>query len=231
MATDRQTEANRQNAQKSTGPRTAQGKARSCLNHVTTGIDAQSVIIPGEDPAEYQALSARYFGQFLPATEDERYQVDTLVGCDWQARRLVRAEAQIWRRTMEGAIRRNEPNPMAEAYALVPKTFTRLDRRVQHNERAYNRARHELQQLQSARFAAEALEFQAEPEPEPAPPPPQPAETAPPAEELGSNDQNAPEAATPQPQTPDPTPATPRFGPKPASVPFGTPEQAPPKTA
>ena len=206
MATDRQTEANRQNAQKSTGPRTAEGKARSSLNHVTTGIDAQSAVIPGENPADFQAIIGRYHDQFQPATEDERYQVDILIGCDWQGRRYVRAEAQIWRRSMEGPIRRNEPNAMAEAYLLCPKTLTRLDRRVEINERRYNRARHELELLQAARFAAEALAFQAEPEPEPepepAPPPPQPAETAPPAEELGSNLRNAPEAApTASPQT------------------------------
>ncbi|SPF39545.1 hypothetical protein SBA4_2360006 [Candidatus Sulfopaludibacter sp. SbA4] len=76
MATDKQTEANRQNAQKSTGPRTAEGKARSSMNHLTTGIDAKSAIIPGEDPAQLQALADRIGAELKPATEAERHQVD-----------------------------------------------------------------------------------------------------------------------------------------------------------
>ncbi len=207
MATDKQNEANRLNAQKSTGPRTAEGKARSCLNHVTTGIDAQSAIIPSEDSADLQALADRYFTQFQPATEDERYQVDILVRCDWQSRRLMRGEAQLWKMSMAGPIRRNEPNQMAEGYNLRPKTFAHLDRRVEINERAYNRARHELERLQSARRIADEAS-------EPAAPP----------EELGSNAETTPEAATPDPPTP-------KFGPEPASDPLGTPEQAPPKSA
>ena len=45
MPTDKQTEANRLNAQKSTGPRTAEGKARSSMNALQTGIDAKSLVI------------------------------------------------------------------------------------------------------------------------------------------------------------------------------------------
>ena len=51
MATIQQIEANRLNAQKSTGPRSVEGKAVSCFNATKTGIDAKSQIIRGEDPA------------------------------------------------------------------------------------------------------------------------------------------------------------------------------------
>ena len=47
MATDRQIEANRKNAQKCTGPRTEKGRARSSQNALKTGLDAKSVRIPG----------------------------------------------------------------------------------------------------------------------------------------------------------------------------------------
>ena len=158
MATDRQTAANRENAKKSTGPRTPEGKARSCLNHLTSGIHAQSVIIPGENRDEYVALSGRYFTQYQPANDAERHQVDILVACDWLSLRLIRAESQTWCRGMMGPIRRNEPHPLGEGFAFCPKTFRYLDWRVEKNERIYNHALHELEKLQSARFAAEALE-------------------------------------------------------------------------
>ena len=50
MSTQRQIDANRKNAQKSTGPRTRAGKANSRLNAVTHGLTAALVPIPGEDP-------------------------------------------------------------------------------------------------------------------------------------------------------------------------------------
>jgi len=57
MPTEAQINANRLNAQKSTGPVTPEGKARSSLNALKSGIDAWSHIIPGEDPAELEALT------------------------------------------------------------------------------------------------------------------------------------------------------------------------------
>jgi hypothetical protein len=59
MATLTQIEANRRNAQHSTGPRTAEGKAASSMNALKTGIDAQSSVIPGEDAAALVALTER----------------------------------------------------------------------------------------------------------------------------------------------------------------------------
>jgi len=224
MATDKQTEANRQNAQKSTGPRTAEGKARSSMNHLTTGIDAKSAIIHGEDPAQLQALADRIGAELKPATEAERHQVDIIIHCDWKARRYVRCEAEIWRSTMERPLGRKDPNPVGYGYSLCPITFSRLDRRVEVNERLSNRARHELERLQANRFAAEATEAAAEPAP-------QPTETEAPAEELGSNLQNGPEPPATASPAADPTPATPRFGPESASDPTGTPDEAPPKAA
>ena len=220
MTSDRQTAANRLNAKKSTGPRTAEGRARSCLNHITTGIDAQSAIIPGESAGERQSLAERYFDEFQPATEAERHQVDILIHCDWQARRYYRCEAQNWRRSMEGPLRRNEPEPMAEGFGMCSKSFTLLDRRIESNQRAYNRARHELEELQAARFAAEALVLEAEAAAEPDPdlepdlePTLEGGETAAPEAKLGSNPQNgsAPfSAAFPPPRkSPQPHAASP----------------------
>jgi len=105
-------------------------------------------------------------------------------------------------------------------YSLCPITFSRLDRRVEVNERLSNHARHELERLQSNRFAAEAAK-----------PAPQPTETEAPAEELGSNLQNAPEPPATAAPAPNPTPATPKFGPESASDPTGTPDEAPPRSA
>jgi hypothetical protein len=70
MPTDKQLDANRANARKSTGPRTAQGKAASAANALKTGLYAKS--IPSEDPAELQTLTIQYLDTYRPTSPDER---------------------------------------------------------------------------------------------------------------------------------------------------------------
>jgi hypothetical protein len=61
MATQEQVEANRQNAQKSTGPRTAEGKMAVALNAVKHGLTANIDVVCQEDQAggNYTANSAK----------------------------------------------------------------------------------------------------------------------------------------------------------------------------
>jgi hypothetical protein len=58
MATAAQIAANQANAQKSTGPRSVEGKSVSRFNALKHGIDAATIVIPGEDRAVYEALAA-----------------------------------------------------------------------------------------------------------------------------------------------------------------------------
>ena len=52
MTSERQAEANRQNAQKSTGPRTPAGKAVVALNGIKHGLLSRESLIKGESEAE-----------------------------------------------------------------------------------------------------------------------------------------------------------------------------------
>jgi hypothetical protein len=52
MATQAQVEANRQNAQKSTGPKTAEGKMAVALNAVKHGLTANIDVVCWEDRAQ-----------------------------------------------------------------------------------------------------------------------------------------------------------------------------------
>ena len=54
MASQKQTEANRLNAQKSTGPRSPEGKAASSMNALKSGIDAKSQIIRAASALRYR---------------------------------------------------------------------------------------------------------------------------------------------------------------------------------
>ena len=153
MATLRQIEANRRNSQQSTGPRTAEGNSVTRFNALKTGITAKSQVIPGEDPAELEALAAGYHQQFQPSTSLECFLVDTLVQSDWQLRRLRRVEAHLWTAQMSGI---EGDAPLGEAYTRALDPFTRLQRRIDATERSFFRA---LTQLQRMQLDAEPDEF------------------------------------------------------------------------
>jgi hypothetical protein len=53
MVSIKRIEANRQNAQKSTGPKTPQGKAKSAQNAVTHGLTSQRPVLTVEDKDEF----------------------------------------------------------------------------------------------------------------------------------------------------------------------------------
>ena len=180
MATLKQIEANRLNAQKSTGPRSAEGKAASSMNALKSGIDAESHLIRGEDPDALETLTAEYYQRFRPVTPEQRHYVDTLIRDDWQLRRLAKADAQIWEYKMETAFKLDENSPLGQSFHNASGVFIRLQRRIDAAERSYKSALHELERLQST-----------------PPPAPQPIEIAPASPTIGFVPQ-------PQPQSPAP---------------------------
>ena len=100
MPTQAQVNANRLNAQKSTGPTTPAGEAISSLNALKSGIDAWSHIIPRADPTEFEALTTT-FVHYQPADPTQLSLVDTLISAEWIQRRLRPIEAQLWNYQIE----------------------------------------------------------------------------------------------------------------------------------
>ena len=148
MATLRQIEANRLNAQKSTGPRTEAGKEVSRFNALKHGVDAHSTVIPGEDPAGLEALATEYHQQFKPRSPVERYLVNTLVNCDWLRRRLLRIQAELFR-AMTG--QSDEADPLYGLFqtgGFGPDGLQRLLNQLSATDRAYFRALAELRRIQ-----------------------------------------------------------------------------------
>jgi hypothetical protein len=160
MPTLRQVEANRRNAQKSTGPRTLGGKAASRFNALKTGVDAKAQVIPGENSADLEALAAEYHERFRPAAPEHRFLVDTLVNAEWQLRRLRKVEAQLWEYEMESAFSLSEHHPLGHVFSTNLNAFNRLQRRIDSAERTYLRALNQLQRLQSEPEAAVTTEPQ-----------------------------------------------------------------------
>jgi hypothetical protein len=95
MASDAQYEANRANAQHSTGPRTEEGKNRSRFNSVKHGLTADRLLIPGEDPAEFELLRDEFLEAYNPQGAQEELLTGMLIGDFWRLRRQRQVESGV----------------------------------------------------------------------------------------------------------------------------------------
>lgn len=107
MSSARQINANKRNARRCTGPRSAAGKAVSRLNSLTHGAFAADLLLPGEDAPSFSRLEARYLAHFKPASPAETFLVQRMILSSWRLLRLAAMETRILRARMENA--ENEP--------------------------------------------------------------------------------------------------------------------------
>ena len=96
MTTLKQIEANRRNAQSSTGPRTEAGKERASRNAVRHGLTAETVIEPLEDAEDYQAFEEAVAAGFDAETAVERELILRLASLLWRLRRATSIETGLF---------------------------------------------------------------------------------------------------------------------------------------
>ena len=96
MTTFRQIEVNRRNALKSTGPKTAAGKARSRRNAVLHGLTAKTVISMLEDAEDYRQFEAAVIADYDARSAVERELVLRLVSVLWRLRRATTMETGLF---------------------------------------------------------------------------------------------------------------------------------------
>ena len=92
MATDKQFEANRNNAQLSTGPSTERGKSHARFNALKLGVHSKSRILYGEDAEDYEALESETFDLCNPVGPIERAVTRRIIDCMWRLDRLDQAQ-------------------------------------------------------------------------------------------------------------------------------------------
>ena len=99
MSSERKIEANRANAQSSTGPVTEEGKAKSAQNARSHGLSAATIFIPEDREEEFKETYTTYFDEIKPIGEIQMAYFEQLVHAVWNlniARRLlVRALHEI----------------------------------------------------------------------------------------------------------------------------------------
>jgi len=96
MASEAQIQANRANARKSTGPRTAEGKAVVAQNAVKHGLRAEQMVIKGEDPGQFESYREQMLGELRPDGALESMLAERAVGLAWRLRRAERLQAEVF---------------------------------------------------------------------------------------------------------------------------------------
>ena len=154
---------NRENARRSTGPRTEIGKKRSSLNSLRHGLTGQTIVLPSEDLAAYQAFSKRFFDDLKPSGMLEEQLVQTLADCSWRLNRARAIETNLLtlgQIEAEGAIQANHPEAaaalaLAQSYRDQAKALANLSMLEQRLSRQFEKALKQLQELQDERRKTE----------------------------------------------------------------------------
>ncbi len=94
MATEAKINANRENAEKSTGPRTAEGKTVVSQNAVKHGLFADATVVNGESQAEYDLCRDTFLAEIRPVGAIECMLVERFVSLSWRLRRAERMQSE-----------------------------------------------------------------------------------------------------------------------------------------
>src|SRR5438552_17698912 len=95
MSSDKKVNANRENAQHSTGPRTPEGKQRSSFNATRHGLTGQVNVRTEEAQKARDAHTEGFFQSWRPVGAPEEHLVQTMADKQWQTHRADAGIASI----------------------------------------------------------------------------------------------------------------------------------------
>ena len=95
MSSQKQIAANRQNAQKSTGPKTEEGKSASSQNALKHGLTARQDVIAAESQELYDFRRDQMFADLAPTGPIEAMLAERIVSLSWRLDRSVTIQTQV----------------------------------------------------------------------------------------------------------------------------------------
>jgi hypothetical protein len=153
MPSPLQLDANRRNAQYSTGPRTQPGKAASSRNATKHNLTGSTfAILPGEDIDAFEQLSRVYRDEWNPKTPHETFLVNSMVQARWRLDRIARMEAEAFDQLLNVPMAdgKTDEGALVALYPLRGALLDKLHRYARDNDRAYHRAVRELKQYRKS---------------------------------------------------------------------------------
>lgn len=120
MTSEKQAAANRENARKSTGPKTDAGKNRSRLNAMRHGLTGQVSVMTEEDRLACEAFTIQIVESFQPKTPAERQLAHVYATGQWRINRAAALEEGLFTLTLA------EEEAMAHLSVDQPEVHTAL---------------------------------------------------------------------------------------------------------
>jgi hypothetical protein len=80
---------------RATGPKTEAGKLKSALNATRHGLAGKNLLLPGEDPVEYEVRMDEFFSTLAPKDEGEAQLVALVADDVWKLSRLAKIEKGV----------------------------------------------------------------------------------------------------------------------------------------
>ena len=162
MTSNLQIEANRRNAQRSTGPRTAQGRRLSRMNALKHGLTAQHVTVFDETEADFRRFQRQLMRVLRPDGAMEAQLAERAIICAWRLRRVYRIETgmfgkarKLWAPT--GPTMANDIETVYTRLSSQRDDLAKLSRYESSIERSLRRALLDLDCRQARRKAGEGL--------------------------------------------------------------------------
>jgi hypothetical protein len=158
MSTFKQIEANRRNAQLSTGARTTEGRERSSLNAIKHGYTGQTLLLPASEAEAYKSFSEGFLKEIAPVGTMEADLAHSIMQNKWRKHQLAATESGLYALGFEQHANDNRDESLLRALIFEEKRkdFDRLRRYENAIQRTIVKESAQLEALQQARKAHEA---------------------------------------------------------------------------
>ena len=137
LISEKQHQANQQNAQHSTGPTSQEGRDAIRYNAITFGLRTRATVLQSENVADYYQLYNEFVAEWQPQTRTEHCHVETMVTSQWLLARVARSEQRVYMEVGFGE----------RQFALLAQ----VDKQRAHLERSFRTAIADMKQAQKER--------------------------------------------------------------------------------
>ncbi len=160
MTTEAQIKANQENAKKSTGPTSIEGKQRSSMNAITHGIFANIPLLPGENEEQFKILREDLIKTYQPIDAMEMHLVQRIYLGLIRQQRLQEAEAAKLKISMMPEVLAVSVNQILKASTKREYSAEDLSNRTIESYRYYEAAMKEIEasQFETAEVPIETIE-------------------------------------------------------------------------
>ena len=155
MTSEKQAQANRRNASKSTGPKTPEGKAAVRHNALRHGLLSRDILLPGEDEDALRELGEHLWDELQPVGALESVLVNRVISSTWRLQRLGRVEAGIFARELYGEMA-DRARREADTYTIDLMDFTRTADTSITNEDKHREALSKAEEMEAMQDAETA---------------------------------------------------------------------------